>query len=78
MTNCQRENMPVFDVEGMADAMCSTDSLTADLESGNNLGQVSVQVGHLIEGIPALGRFGLVLGVLLLGLIGLVAARSTR
>lgn len=65
-------------VESVSGAMGSTDSLTADPVSGNNFGQVSVQVGYLVEGIPALGRFGLVLGVVLLGLVGVVAARSGR
>ncbi len=53
----------------------STVSATSDPVNTNNVGNVSVQVGFAVEGIPTLNQYGLILLGLMLGLLGFVAVR---
>lgn len=53
----------------------STVSDTSDTITANNVGNVSVQVGFAVQGIPSLNGFGLILLGLMLGLIGVVGVR---
>lgn len=60
--------------EGRTAVKASTTSSTTDPTPGNNLGNLSVQVGYLVEEIPTLSGLGLLLG-LVVGLMGFVAVR---
>lgn len=53
----------------------STTSDTTDPATVNNIGNVSVQVGFSVEGIPSMSPYGLILLGLMLGLLGVVAVR---
>jgi uncharacterized repeat protein (TIGR01451 family) len=62
-------------VEGPTGVSASTTSNTIDPVPNNNSGNVVVQVGYLIEEIPTLSGYGLILLGLMFGLIGFVAVR---
>jgi uncharacterized repeat protein (TIGR01451 family) len=62
-------------VEGATGVSASTTSSTIDPVPDNNSGNVVVQVGYLIEEIPTLSGYGLILLGLMFGLIGFVAVR---
>lgn len=62
-------------VEGASSVSANTGSSTPDPVANNNLGGVSVQVGDLMEAIPALDRLALLLLGTLICLIGLVKMR---
>jgi uncharacterized repeat protein (TIGR01451 family) len=62
-------------VEGATGVSASTTSGTIDPVPNNNSGNVVVQVGYLIEEIPTLSGYGLILLGLMFGLIGFVAVR---
>jgi uncharacterized repeat protein (TIGR01451 family) len=62
-------------VEGATGVSASTTSTTIDPEANNNSGGLTVQVGYLIEEIPTLSGYGLILLGLMVGLIGFVAVR---
>jgi uncharacterized repeat protein (TIGR01451 family) len=62
-------------VEGPTGVSASTMSATIDPVPDNNSGNVVVQVGYLIEEIPTLSGYGLILLGLMFGLIGFVAVR---
>ncbi len=62
-------------VEGPTGVNASTTSNTIDPVPDNNSGNVVVQVGYLIEEIPTLSGYGLILLGLMFGLIGFVAVR---
>ena len=61
--------------EGATAVNASTVSDTSDPVTANNVGNVSVQVGFAVEGIPTLNQYGLILLGLMLGLLGFVAVR---
>jgi uncharacterized repeat protein (TIGR01451 family) len=61
--------------EGSTAVNASTTSITPDPVANNNLGNISVQIGFLVEGIPTLSAYGLILLGLMLGLFGFVAVR---
>jgi uncharacterized repeat protein (TIGR01451 family) len=61
--------------QGASAINASTSSDTTDPVSDNNLGNVSVQVGFLVEEITTLGRHGLILLALMLALLGSVGLR---
>jgi uncharacterized repeat protein (TIGR01451 family) len=61
--------------QGATAVNASTVSDTSDPVTANNVGNVSVQVGFAVEGIPALNPYGLILLGLMLGLLGFVAVR---
>jgi uncharacterized repeat protein (TIGR01451 family) len=61
--------------QGSTAVNASTTSGTTDPVANNNLGNISVQVGFLVEGIPSNSTLGLALLALTLGLLGLVAVR---
>jgi hypothetical protein len=61
--------------QGASAVNASTTSATSDPVSTNNVGNVSVQVGFAVQGIPALNPYGLILLGLMLGLLGFVAVR---
>ncbi|MGE4073842.1 MAG: hypothetical protein AB7E72_21940 [Lysobacterales bacterium] len=65
-------------VPGTSAVSASTTSSTPDPVANNNLSSVSVQVGFLIEEIPALGELGLLLLSVLAGLSGLMATSRRR
>ncbi|MEZ5469737.1 MAG: IPTL-CTERM sorting domain-containing protein [Lysobacterales bacterium] len=56
----------------------SNGSDTPDPVAGNDVANVSVQVGFAVEGIPALGNDGLILLALALALLGAVSVRRDR
>jgi uncharacterized repeat protein (TIGR01451 family) len=62
-------------VEGPTGVSASTTSNTIDPVPNNNSGNVVVQVGYLVEEIPTLSGYGLILLGLMFGLIGFVAVR---
>ncbi len=62
-------------VEGRTAVNASTTSNTVDPVTSNNSGSLTVQVGYLIEEIPTLSGYGLILLGLMFGLIGFVAVR---
>jgi uncharacterized repeat protein (TIGR01451 family) len=62
-------------VEGATGVNASTTSNTSDPVANNNSGNVTVQVGYLVEEIPTLSGYGLILLGLMFGLIGFVAVR---
>ncbi len=62
-------------VEGPTGVSASTTSSTIDPVPDNNSGNVVVQVGYLVEEIPTLSGYGLILLGLMFGLIGFVAVR---
>ena len=62
-------------VEGQTAVSASTTSNTTDPTPNNNSGNLTVQVGYLVEEIPTLSGLGLILMGLLFGLIGFVAVR---
>jgi uncharacterized repeat protein (TIGR01451 family) len=62
-------------VEGPTAVNASTTSNTIDPVANNNISSVTVQVGYLVEGIPTLSSYGLILLGLMFGLIGFVAVR---
>ncbi|MGE4073201.1 MAG: IPTL-CTERM sorting domain-containing protein [Lysobacterales bacterium] len=61
--------------QGATAVNASTVSDTSDPVTTNNVGNVSVQVGFAVEGIPTLNQYGLILLGLMLGLLGFVAVR---
>ncbi|MEZ5466336.1 MAG: IPTL-CTERM sorting domain-containing protein [Lysobacterales bacterium] len=61
--------------EGATAVNSSTVSDTSDPVTTNNNGNVSVQVGFPVVGVPALDQYGLILLGLMLGLLGFVAVR---
>ncbi len=61
--------------QGATAVNASTVSNTSDPVTTNNVGNVSVQVGFAVEGIPTLNPYGLILLGLMLGLLGFVAVR---
>lgn len=61
--------------EGATAVNASSTSDTSDSVTANNVGNVSVQVGFAIEGIPTMNSYGLILLGLMLGLLGFVAVR---
>jgi hypothetical protein len=62
-------------VEGATGVSASTTSTTTDPVANNNSSNVVVQVGYLIEEIPTLSGYGLILLGLMFGLLGFVALR---
>ncbi len=62
-------------VEGQTAVNASTSSATPDPVNNNNASTLTVQVGYLIEEIPTLNGFALVLLGLMLGMLGFVAIR---
>ena len=60
---------------GTSSIQASTSSDTSDPVFANNLASQAVQVGNLVENIPTLDRFGLILMGLLFGLAGLLSVR---
>jgi uncharacterized protein len=64
--------------EGASAVNASTSSNTPDPVANNNLGNVSVQVGFLVNEIPTLSGYGLILLGLMLGLFGVVVVRRER
>ena len=65
-------------VPGTSAVSASTTSGTPDPVDNNNLSSVSVQVGFLVEEIPALGGLGLLILGVLAGLSGLLATSRRR
>ncbi|HWS28122.1 MAG TPA: IPTL-CTERM sorting domain-containing protein [Xanthomonadales bacterium] len=61
--------------EGQTAVSASTTSSTTDPTPNNNFGNLTVQVGYLVEEIPTLSSLGLILMGLLFGLMGFVAVR---
>ena len=61
--------------EGQTAVSASTTSSTTDPVPNNNFGNLTVQVGYLVEEIPTLNALGLILMGLMFGLIGFVAVR---
>ncbi len=61
--------------EGQTAVNASTTSSTTDPTPNNNFGNLTVQVGYLVEEIPTLSSLGLILMGLLFGLMGFVAVR---
>ncbi len=61
--------------EGQTAVTASTTSSTTDPTPNNNFGNLTVQVGYLVEEIPTLSGLGLILMGLLFGLMGFVAVR---
>lgn len=61
--------------EGQTAVSASTTSNTTDPVANNNVGNLTVQVGYLIEEIPTLSGLGLLLMGLMFGLIGFAAVR---
>ncbi|HWS28195.1 MAG TPA: IPTL-CTERM sorting domain-containing protein [Xanthomonadales bacterium] len=61
--------------EGPTAVNASTTSTTIDPDTSNNFGNITVQVGYLVEEIPTLSGLGLILMGLLFGLMGFVAVR---
>ncbi|HWS26168.1 MAG TPA: hypothetical protein VN259_06265, partial [Xanthomonadales bacterium] len=61
--------------EGQTAVSASTTSNTTDPVPNNNFGNLTVQVGYLVEEIPAVNGLGLILLGLMLGLVGFVAVR---
>ena len=62
-------------VEGQTGVNASTTSNTTDPTPANNIGNLTVQIGYLVEEIPTLSGYGLILLGLMFGLIGFVAVR---
>ncbi|MCB1600403.1 MAG: DUF11 domain-containing protein [Xanthomonadales bacterium] len=74
-------NMEVIAYSNSAGATAvnaSNGSDTPDPVAGNDVANVSVQVGFAVEGIPALGNDGLILLALALALLGAVSVRRDR
>lgn len=61
--------------QGSISVGASTTSTTPDPVANNNAASLSVTVGFVVQGIPSLSAYGLVLLGLLLGLFGMVAVR---
>lgn len=61
---------------GNSSIQATASSLTSDPVVANNSASVTVLVGNPVEAIPTMGRYGLVLLGLMLGLLGFVALRQ--